>query len=166
MTCRVISCKSRGFCFFSSSVVRKWLQGYILLVKFKKSSLTHVCFLLQEVPPAVITEIETATRTVTQVHIETQFVPNETVAIPPPANTRRVAKPTPSPYTTSFSTMLPRTTSVEVLIEHEEAVVREEPVEVEDVFEVEEPRRRVVRKSPPPPAYPPAAYRQAPQRWW
>jgi hypothetical protein len=59
--------------------------------------------------------------------------------------------------------MLPRTTSVEVLIEHEEAVVREEPVEIEEV--IEEPRRRV-RKAPPPPAFPPAAYRQAPQRWW
>ncbi|KAI0302044.1 hypothetical protein BC826DRAFT_887280, partial [Russula brevipes] len=98
----------------------------------------------KEIPPAVITEIETATRTVTQVHIETQFVPNETVGLPPPANTRRVANPTPSPYTTSFSTMLPKTTSIEVLIEHEEAVVREEPVEVEEV--VEEPRRRSVRK--------------------
>ncbi|KAI9446451.1 hypothetical protein H4582DRAFT_1905782 [Lactarius indigo] len=120
----------------------------------------------KEVPPVVITEIETATRTVTQVHIETQFVPNETVVIPPPANTRRVAHPTPSPYTTSFSTMLPRTTSVEVVIEHEEEVVREEPVEVEEEV-IEEPRRRVVRKAPPPPpAFPPAAYRQAPQRWW
>jgi hypothetical protein len=59
--------------------------------------------------------------------------------------------------------MLPKTTSVEVLIEHEEAVVREEaPIEVE---EVEEPRRRSARK-PPPPAFPPAAYRPAPQRWW
>jgi len=59
--------------------------------------------------------------------------------------------------------MLPKTTSVEVLIEHEEAVVREEPVEVEEV--IEEPRRRNVRKAPPP-AFPPAAYRPAPQRWW
>ena len=59
--------------------------------------------------------------------------------------------------------MLPKTTSVEVLIEHEEAVVREEPVEVEEV--IEEPRRRSVRKSPPP-AFPPAAYRPAPERWW
>ena len=123
-------------------------------------------FLPQEIPPAVITEIETATRTVTQVHIETQFVPNEPVDIPPPANTRRVAKPipTPAPYSTSFSTMLPKTTSVEVLIEHEETVVREEPVELEEV--VEEPRRRPVRKAPPPPAFPPAAYRPAPQHWW
>ncbi|KAH9981285.1 hypothetical protein BGW80DRAFT_1269454 [Lactifluus volemus] len=118
----------------------------------------------KEIPPAVITEIETATRTITQVHIETQFPPDETVARPPPANTRRVAKPTPSPYTTSFSTMLPKTTSVEVLIEHEEAVVREEPIEVEEI--IEEPRRRGVRKSPPPPDFPPAAYRPAPQRWW
>jgi len=107
----------------------------------------------------MITDIETATRTVTQVHIETQFVPNETFNIPPPANTRRVAKPTPSPYSTSFSTMLPKTTSVEVVIEHEEAIVREEvPVEVEDA------RRRPARN--PPPAFPPAAYRPAPQRWW
>ncbi len=60
--------------------------------------------------------------------------------------------------------MLPRTTSVEVVIEHEEAVVREEPVEVEEDV-IDEPRRRVVRKAGPP-AYPPAAYRQAPQRWW
>jgi hypothetical protein len=100
---------------------------------------------------------------VTQVRIETQFVPNETANRPPPANTRRVANPTPSPYTSSFSTMLPKTTSVEVLIEHEEAVVREEPVEVEEI--IEEPRRRNARKAPPP-AFPPAAYRQAPQRWW
>jgi len=121
----------------------------------------------KEIPPVVYTEIETATRTVTQVHIETQFVPNETVVIPPPANTRRVAHPTPSPYTTSFSTMLPRTTSVEVVIEHEEAVVREEPVEEVEEEIIEEPRRRVIRKGPPPPpAFPPAAYRQAPQRWW
>ena len=90
-------------------------------------------------------------------------MPNETANRPPPANTRRVANPTPSPYTSSFSTMLPKTTSVEVLIEHEEAVVREEPVEVEEVFE--EPRKRNVRRSPPP-AFPPAAYRPAPQRWW
>jgi len=128
------------------------------------SSLTHISSVPQEIPPAVFTEIETATRTVTQVHIETQFVPNETVNIPPPANTRRVAKPTPSPYSSSYSTTLPKTTSVEVLIEHEEAVVREEPpIEVEEF--VEEPRRRSVRK-PPPPAFPPAAYRPAPQRWW
>jgi len=118
----------------------------------------------KEIPPAVITEIETATRTVTQVHIETQFVPNETANRPPPANTRRVANPTPSPYTSSFSTMLPKTTSIEVLVEHEEAVIREEPIEVEEI--IEEPRRRSVRKSPPPPAFPPAAYRPAPQRWW
>lgn len=118
----------------------------------------------QEIPPAVITEIETATRTVTQVHIETQFVPNETANRPPPANTRRVANPTPSPYTSSFSTMLPKTTSIEVLVEHEEAVIREEPIEMEEI--IEEPRRRSVRKSPPPPAFPPAAYRPAPQRWW
>jgi hypothetical protein len=124
----------------------------------------QIRFPLQEIPPAVITEIETATRTITQVHIETQFPPDETVARPPPANTRRVAKPTPSPYTTSFSTMLPKTTSVEVIIEHEEAVVREEPIEVEEI--IEEPRRRGVRKSPPPPDFPPAAYRPAPQRWW
>ena len=63
-------------------------------------------------------------------------MPNETVDIPPPANTRRVAKPTPSPYSTSYSTTLPKTTSVEILIEHEEAVVREEaPVEVEEVVD-------------------------------
>jgi len=122
------------------------------------------CFPTSEVPPVLITEIETATRTVTQVHIETQFVPNEKVKGPPPANTRRVANPTPSPYSTSFSTALPKTTSVEVLIEHEEAVVREEPVEVEEI--IEEPRRRSVRKPPLPPAFPPAAYRPAPQRWW
>lgn len=60
--------------------------------------------------------------------------------------------------------MLPKTTSVEVLIEHEEAVVREEPIEIEEV--VEDPRKRNIRRSPPPPAFPPAAYRQAPQRWW
>jgi hypothetical protein len=59
--------------------------------------------------------------------------------------------------------MLPKTTSVEILIEHEEAVVREEPVvEMEEIYE--EPRRRAVRK--PPPAFPPDAYRPAPQRWW
>jgi hypothetical protein len=61
--------------------------------------------------------------------------------------------------------MLPRTTSVEVVIEHEEAVVREEPVEVEEEY-VEEPRRRVRKAPAPPPAFPPAAYGQAPQRWW
>ena len=60
--------------------------------------------------------------------------------------------------------MLPKTTSIEVLVEHEEAVIREEPIEMEEI--IEEPRRRSVRKSPPPPAYPPAAYRPAPQRWW
>jgi len=61
--------------------------------------------------------------------------------------------------------MLPRTTSVEVLIEHEEAVVREEPVGIEEEV-IDEPRRRVRKAPPPPPAFPPAAYRQAPQRWW
>ncbi|KAI0062259.1 hypothetical protein BV25DRAFT_1804127 [Artomyces pyxidatus] len=121
----------------------------------------------KELPPIVHTEIETATRTVTQIHIETQSLPNETVFVPPPANTRRVARPTPSPVTSSFTSTVPRTTSVEVIVEHEEQVVHEEPIEEEEYFE--EPRRKVVRRpvSPPqPPAYPPAQYRPAPARWW
>ena len=58
--------------------------------------------------------------------------------------------------------MLPKTTSVEVVIEHKQEVVREEPVVVEEQVD-DEPRRRV-RKAPV--GFPDAAYRQAPQRWW
>ncbi|KAA1471163.1 hypothetical protein DENSPDRAFT_864983 [Dentipellis sp. KUC8613] len=118
----------------------------------------------KELPPLVLTETEiaTATRTVTHVQIETQ-TPIETLSIPPPANTRRAASPTPSPVTSSFTSTLPRTTSVEVLVEEREEIIHEEPIEEEEEEEIPEPpRRRKIRRAPPPP--PPAAYR--PQDRW
>ncbi|THH19300.1 hypothetical protein EW146_g1830 [Bondarzewia mesenterica] len=117
-------------------------------------------------PALIVTEtaIETATRTVTQIQIETPSTPSATF-VPAPANTRRVASPTPSPYTTSSTSTLPKTTSVEVIVETREEIVREEPIEEEEEEIAEEPRRRRVVRRPPPPL-PPAAYRQSPQQHW
>ncbi|TFY74723.1 hypothetical protein EWM64_g9290 [Hericium alpestre] len=121
----------------------------------------------KELPPVIITEIEAVTRTITQVQIETATLPNETVTIPPPANTRRAASPTPSPYTSSSTSTLPRTTSIEVLVEEHEEIVHEEPIEEEEEEEYYPepvPRRKAPARRVPPPPPPPAAYRPQ-QRW-
>jgi len=85
------------------------------------------CF-LQELPH-VIAEIETKTI------IQYETLPASTVTLPPPANTRFAAFPTPEAFSTSYTTQIPKTTAITV----EEEIIRE-PVLVDemDEYEVEE----------------------------
>jgi len=87
---------------------------------------------LKELPPLVVAETEFRTVTFTQT------MPAETVTVPPPANTRFAAFPTPQVVSVSLSTAIPRTTSVEMITEEEtfggpgeEEYVYEEEEEVE-----------------------------------
>ena len=108
----------------------------------------------QELPPIVIAETETETRTV----IQYETLPPLTVTVPPPANTRRAAFPIPEAVSSSFSTAIPRTTA----ITFEEEIIKE-PLKAEEVeeYEIEEyeeddvpvPVRRNVKpgRRPPPP---------------
>jgi len=129
-------------------------------------------------PPVALTEISVETRTVTQTQgpdTNTNIV-RSNIRYSRAASTRYAASPTPSPYTTSYTSTLPKTTSVEVLVEHEEQVIREEPLPDEEEEEYEEiVPRRALRRSPLPPSFPPArappppppaAYRQQPQQRW
>jgi len=63
-----------------------------------------------ELPPIVVSELayETQTRTVVQ---------TQTVTVPPPANTRLAAFPTPEPASPSTTPSSPRTTAVEIVTE-------------------------------------------------
>lgn len=64
----------------------------------------------QELPPIIVSEVayETQTKTVIQ---------TQTVTVPPPANTRLAANPTPEAGSPSTSAGGPRTTAVEVITE-------------------------------------------------
>ncbi|KIK31195.1 hypothetical protein PISMIDRAFT_136220 [Pisolithus microcarpus 441] len=98
---------------------------------------------LQELPPLVIAETETKTI------IQYETLPPQTVTVPPPANTRRAAFPTPDVVSSAFSTAIPRTTAVTI----EEEIIKE-PLRAEEIdeYEVEEyedddgPRVAVKRK--------------------
>lgn len=89
--------------------------------------------------PVVITEtaieMATETRTVTHTHHET-VAPS--VNVMSPSSTRRVASPTPNIMTSSSTTHIPRTTSVEVVVEQEVL----EPEEVETTMTMMRSRRR------------------------
>ncbi|KAH9945918.1 uncharacterized protein BXZ73DRAFT_95439 [Epithele typhae] len=78
-------------------------------------------------PPFVITEtaIEMATETRTVTHTLHETI--KTAATNAPSNTRRVASPTPNIMSSSSTSYIPRTTSVEVVVEEEIL----EPEEVE-----------------------------------
>ncbi|KAF9532993.1 hypothetical protein CPB83DRAFT_806692 [Crepidotus variabilis] len=66
----------------------------------------------QELPPIVVSEVyEPEIKTVIQ---------TQTVTVPPPANTRKVAFPTPNPASPSTSASSPKTTAIEVITEEVE----------------------------------------------
>ncbi|PPQ93321.1 hypothetical protein CVT25_014450 [Psilocybe cyanescens] len=67
----------------------------------------------QELPPIVVSEVsyETQTKTVVQ---------TETVTVPPPANTRLAAFPSPEAGSPSTSAGSPRTTAVEVITDEKD----------------------------------------------
>jgi len=111
----------------------------------------------QELPPIVIAETETKTI------IHYQTLPASTVTVPPPANTRFAAFPTPEAFSTSYSTQIPKTTAFTV----EEEIFRE-PLRAEEIeeYEVEEyedddVRAVTVRRNPRPTRRPPP-----PSRGW
>jgi hypothetical protein len=114
--------------------------------------LTMVFCLLQELPFAVA-EIET--RTI----IQYETLPASTVTVPPPANTRFAAFPTPEAFSTSYTTQIPKTTAITV----EEEIIRE-PLRAEEIdeYEVEEyedddVRAVTMRRNPRPTRRPPPA---------
>ena len=93
-------------------------------------------------PPAIViteTAIEIATETRTVTHTQHHTVPSSSVQSP--SNTRRVASPTPNIVSSSSTTHIPRTTSVEVVVEEEVL----EPEEVETTVTM----MRSGRKRPP-----------------
>ncbi|RDX56545.1 hypothetical protein K466DRAFT_578400 [Polyporus arcularius HHB13444] len=93
-------------------------------------------------PAIVLTEtaieFATETRTVTHTQHHTVHTP---VTVQQPSNTRRVASPTPNIMSSSSTTHIPKTTSVEVVVEEEVL----EPEEVETTVTV----MRNPRKRPP-----------------
>ncbi|OBZ69217.1 hypothetical protein A0H81_10805 [Grifola frondosa] len=104
---------------------------------------------LQALPPPLIlteTAIEFATETKTVTHTQHHTVQTQ-VTVPPPANTRRVASPTPLVFTPSASTNIPRTTSVEIIVEEEI-----------EVPEPEEERSRTVTVT--------RNRQRPPNKWW
>ncbi|KAF5365682.1 hypothetical protein D9758_003338 [Tetrapyrgos nigripes] len=62
-------------------------------------------------PPIVVSEVQYETQTMTV---------TETRQVPPPANTRQVAFPTPEVVASYSTTFIPRTTAVEIITEEEE----------------------------------------------
>ncbi|OAX44663.1 hypothetical protein K503DRAFT_678252 [Rhizopogon vinicolor AM-OR11-026] len=81
-----------------------------------------------ELPPFVV---EHETKTI----IQYETLPASTVTVPPPANTRFAAFPTPEAFSTSYTTQIPKTTAITV----EEEIFRE-PLLAEEIdeYEVEE----------------------------
>lgn len=76
--------------------------------------LTNSCFLFQEHPLYVAeTAYEVKTMTVTET------LPPSTITVPPPANTRCAAFPTPKVVSSSSTMQGPRTTAIDVSLEHE-----------------------------------------------
>ncbi|PPR06674.1 hypothetical protein CVT26_001216 [Gymnopilus dilepis] len=67
----------------------------------------------QELPPIIVSEVayETQTKTVIQ---------TQTVTVPPPANTRLAANPTPEPANPSTTAGGPRTTAIEVITDEDD----------------------------------------------
>lgn len=111
-------------------------------------------------PPLVVTEttieIATSVMTVTQTEHHTQTLPTRTVTVPAPANTRIVASPAPESFKRATTPAIPRTTSLEKVVE--EVVVQEAPspvYEEEEYYEEEQPRARRG-----------AAPRRSPNKWF
>lgn len=102
-------------------------------------------------PPIVYTstalEISIQTKTVTQTQHHTETLPTKTVTVPAPANTRIVASPAPEFSKQSATPAIPRTTSVEMVVEE----VVAPPSTVEEIYE--EPRSK-------------GRPRRTPNRWW
>lgn len=108
--------------------------------------------MLQELPP-FIAEIETKTI------IQYETLPASTVTIPPPANTRFAAFPTPEAFSTSYTTQIPKTTAITI---EEEITLRPDEMDEYDVEEYEDDDVRAVtmRRNPRPTRRPP------PSRGW
>ena len=90
--------------------------------------------------------------TVTETEHHTQTLPTRTVTVPAPANTRIVASPAPESFKRATTPAIPRTTSLERVVE--EVTVQEAPspvYEEEEIYEEEElprARRPAPRRSP------------------
>ncbi|KAG1831744.1 hypothetical protein EV424DRAFT_1370601 [Suillus variegatus] len=114
-----------------------WIMEQLVLINNDGASLEEEVFYepavskrkLKELPPMVIAETETKTI------IQYETLPASTVTVPPPANTRFAAFPTPEVFSSSYTTQIPRTTAITV----EEDFIRE-PLRAEEVeeYEVEE----------------------------
>lgn len=81
--------------------------------------------------------------TVTETEHHTQTLPTRTVTVPAPANTRIVASPAPESFKRATTPAIPRTTSLERVVE--EAIIQEAPspiYEEEEIYEEEPPRAR------------------------
>ncbi|KAG0707741.1 hypothetical protein DFH29DRAFT_595580 [Suillus ampliporus] len=114
-----------------------WIMEQLVLINNDGASLEEEVFYepaggkrkLKELPPILLAETETKTI----IHYET--LPASTITVPPPANTRFAAFPTPEAFSSSYTTQIPRTTAITV----EEEIIREplRPEEI-DEYEVEE----------------------------
>jgi hypothetical protein len=87
--------------------------------------------------------------TVTHTEHHTETLPTRTVTVPAPANTRIVASPAPESFKRAPTPAIPRTTSVERVMEEVTYVEAPSPVMeeiVEEEEELQQPRNR--RPSP------------------
>ncbi|KAG1756757.1 uncharacterized protein EDB91DRAFT_1094252 [Suillus paluster] len=138
-----------------------WIMEQLVLINNDGASLEEEVFYepaggkrkLKELPPILVAETET--RTI----IQYETLPALTVTVPPPANTRFAAFPTPEAFSSSYTTQIPRTTAVT----YEEEIIREplRPEEM-DEYEVEEyedddVRAVTVRRNARPTRRPPPA---------
>lgn len=120
-----------------SSRREAWIMEQLVLINNDGASLEEEVFYepaggkrkLKELPPMIIAETETKTI------IQYETLPASTVTVPPPANTRFAAFPTPEAFSSMYTTQIPRTTSIVV----EEEIIPE-PLFTEemDEYEVEE----------------------------
>ncbi|KAI6108995.1 hypothetical protein EV401DRAFT_1998518 [Pisolithus croceorrhizus] len=114
-----------------------WIMEQLVLINSDNAAVEEEIFYeqpgpkrkLKELPPLVIAETETKTI------IQYETLPPQTVTVPPPANTRRAAFPTPDVVSSPFSTAIPRTTAITI----EEEIIKE-PLRAEEIdeYEVEE----------------------------
>ncbi|KAG1891026.1 hypothetical protein F4604DRAFT_1703901 [Suillus subluteus] len=120
-----------------SSRREAWIMEQLVLINNDGASLEEEVFYepaggkrkLKELSPMIIAETETKTI------IQYETLPASTVTVPPPANTRFAAFPTPEVFSSFYTTQIPRTTAITV----EEDIIRE-PLLAEEVdeYEVEE----------------------------
>ncbi|EKM55494.1 uncharacterized protein PHACADRAFT_256152 [Phanerochaete carnosa HHB-10118-sp] len=124
----------------------------------RKAKVVHHAPQFQALPPPLVvteTAVEVAfeTETVTFTEHHTHTLPTKTVTVPAPANTRIVASPAPEAKRQSSTPSIPRTTSIERVIEE----VVDTPSPIMEEIEEEEEEEAYIRMGRP---------RRTPNSWF